>query len=151
MCLRLTDAAIFAVAFGAEPQSIAITADPATAVDAHAVRAFARLPLELIEQDEVAHCPVVHRVTLDVRERRLSGLLRHGRDERRQLAWPLGRLGRRSAWAWTVLLMAGVRIGLRQRRRCGREQKASDGREQVGSVTPRHSSTRTSRNMPASM
>src|SRR4029450_1901994 len=45
--LRLTHAAVLAVAFGAEPESVTIAANPATAVDVHAIGAFGRLPLEL--------------------------------------------------------------------------------------------------------
>jgi hypothetical protein len=125
--LRFTYTPTLAVAFGAEPQSIAISANPATTVDAQAAGVVGRLPLELVEQDVVVQCPVVYRVTLYVWERRLSGLLCHGRDERRQLARLLGRLGRRRVGLGLILLVAGVRVGLRKHRGTGREQKANDG------------------------
>ena len=83
VCLRLTPPATLAVAFGSEPQTIAIAANPAAAVEARAIATSARLPFELVEQDVVAHCPIVHRVTFYVWERRLSDFLRHGRYERR--------------------------------------------------------------------
>jgi hypothetical protein len=148
--LRLTHTPTFAIAFGAEPQAIAITANPATAIDAHTIAAFDRLPLELVEQDVEAHCPVVHRVTLYVRERGLSGLLRHGWNERRQLPWLLGRVSLRTTGRRLFLLVAGVRVGLRKRCGIRRQQEASDDCDN-SEVPPTHSSTRTSRNMPASM
>jgi hypothetical protein len=119
--LRLIHTPTLAVALGAKPQSIAITANPAATVDVQAIGTFSGLPLELIEQDEIAHCPVVSRVTLYVWERRLPGLVRHGRNERRQLARLLGRLGRLSVGLGLFLLVAGVRVGLGKRRSTGRE------------------------------
>jgi hypothetical protein len=149
--LRLIHTPTLAVTFGAEPQSITITAYPAATVDAQAIGTFDGLPFELIEQDEIVHCPVMSRVTLHVWERRLPGLVGHGRDERRQLARLLGRLGRRRAGLGLFQLVARVRVGLRKRRSNGREQETSDGCSKT-EVSPRcHSSTRTSRNMPDSM
>ena len=75
----------------------------------------------------------------------------HGRNEGWQLARLLGRLGRRKAGLGLLLLVAGVRIGLRKRRGTHREQEGSDGRDQSEVWPLTHSSTRTSRNMPASM
>jgi hypothetical protein len=149
--LRLIHTPSIAFAFGAEPQSITITAYPAATVDAQAIGTFDGLPLELIEQDEITHCPVMSRVTLYVWERRLPGLVRQGRDERRQLTRLLGRVGRLSVGLGLFLLVAGVRVGLGKRRSIGREQKASDGCNKSEVSRPSHSSTRTSRNMPASM
>ena len=148
MRLRLTHAPTSPSPFGAEPESITITANPATAVDVHAIGAFDRLPLELIEQDVVAHRPVMHRVTLYVWERRLSGLLRHGRYERRQLA-ASGRPGRRRVGLGLFLLVAACGSACANAGALVVSRRPTTAAN--GGVAAGHSSTRTSRNMPASM
>jgi hypothetical protein len=98
-----------------------------------------RLPFELIEQHAVLPEAVVNRVAVDIRERGRAvgiGERRHGADDRGSLI----RRGCRSRHHVT-----GVRI---RRLRGGNGGKQRHDRECERAA---HSSTLTSRNMPASM
>src|SRR5687767_5067885 len=50
--LRVPNAAVVSVAFGPEPELIAVAADPSPGIDVHTRAASVRLPFELIEQHE---------------------------------------------------------------------------------------------------
>ncbi len=68
--LPLVKPTVFALPFGTKPEAIAVRADPAPGVPARAAAVAARLPFELIEQDEVVHGVVVNAVALHIRKRR---------------------------------------------------------------------------------
>ena len=162
--LRLVETAARALPFGAKPQPVAILTDPAPGIPTEAAQAISGLPLELIEQHEVVHGVVVHRVPRDIREGRRPIGIGERRDERRQLD------GR---WAGGRRLVRGVVLGGRGRGRRGRCLRRAmlvrSGRRlrlcrqwaaqhQPGHETSKHgphdcrpSSTRTSRNIPASI
>ena len=144
------EAAVVALAFGAEPETVAILADPAARIPGDATGGAA-LPLELIEQHEIVHRAVMHRVPHHVGERGDAVGGGHRRDERRQLDG--GRqvrrviLPRRHRRRWGVLVrrVRCLRRGQRRKRRDEHRQR------ELASHDCRPSSTRTSRNMPASM
>jgi hypothetical protein len=83
---RLTHVAILAIPFSAEPQTIAVSADPPLTIDVDSGTASDRLPLELVEQHERVQRAIVRRVTLDVGESCLSILVRDRWNE----GWQLG-------------------------------------------------------------
>src|SRR3990170_3257751 len=76
--------------FGAEPESIQVTADPSLGVPTQTARSVADLPFQLIEEDEVVDRIVARRVAVYVGKSRAAILVSHGWNGRRQL----GRGGR---------------------------------------------------------
>jgi hypothetical protein len=78
--LRVVQLAAEALPFGAEPQAIPVAADPALGVPSEPVIAAPQLPFELVEQHEEVDVVVVHRVTVDVGERRRPIRIGNRRD-----------------------------------------------------------------------
>jgi hypothetical protein len=68
MRLRVLHAALCTVAFSSEPQTIAISANPSSRVEARTIDAC--LPLELVEQYEIVQRLVVNGVLIGLRRRR---------------------------------------------------------------------------------
>jgi hypothetical protein len=156
--LCVADSAVFSVTFGPEPESIAVAADPSSGIDVHTRAASVRLPFELIEQHEVVQRPVVDSVSSNVGERSFAVLISQWWNESRQLRKRVlvlrmidGFTGRgfllaRGLGLGFVLFVSGV---LRETRRTAEDEKREAGE---GSVKEsRHSTTLTSRNIPASM